>query len=91
MHHRIHLRTDPDGTHHLNAKTFDQVSGDDDLSNQPHTQPTVLRLDAHCVAVISQPKEHVELVSKQILYTAIARAKRESHRPADCDHLNRPF
>jgi exodeoxyribonuclease V alpha subunit len=38
---------------------------------------------AHCIAVISQPKEHADFVSKQILYTAITRAKREFHLYAD--------
>lgn len=38
---------------------------------------------AHCIAVISQPKEHAEFVSKQILYTAITRAKYEFHLYAD--------
>ena len=31
----------------------------------------------HCIAVISQPKEHAAFVSRQILYTAITRAKRK--------------
>ena len=38
---------------------------------------------SHCIAVISQPKEHADFVSKQILYTAITRAKREFHLYAD--------
>ncbi len=48
----------------------------------------------HCIAVISQPKEHVEFVSRQILYTAITRAKRRIEIYAEAKVLetavNRP-
>ena len=47
MPHRIHLRADPDGPHHLSAETFDQVAGGDNLTNQPHAQASVLGLDDH--------------------------------------------
>ena len=40
-----------------------------------------------CLAVISQPKEHAEFVSKQILYTAITRARKEFHLYAEKDVL----
>jgi len=61
VHHRIHLRADPDGTHHLNAETFDQVSGDDDLTNQSHAQASVLGLDDHDPLTLDQLSFHVRL------------------------------
>jgi len=38
---------------------------------------------AHCITVISQPKEHANFVSRQILYTAITRAKKKIEIYAD--------
>ena len=38
---------------------------------------------AHCITVISQPKEHADFVSRQILYTAITRAKKKIEIYAD--------
>jgi len=38
---------------------------------------------AHCITVISQPREHTNFVSRQILYTAITRAKKRIELYAD--------
>ena len=61
MPHRIHLRADPDGPHHLSAETFDQVAGGDNLTNQPHAWPAVLRLDDHDPLALHQLRLHVRL------------------------------
>ncbi len=47
MHHRVHLGADADRAHDLDPEPFDQVAGDDDLSDQSHAQASVLGLDDH--------------------------------------------
>ena len=47
MHHRIHRGAHANGLHDLDAQALHQVTGDDDLADEPHAQTPVLGLDDH--------------------------------------------
>ena len=61
MHNGIHLGADADGLHDLDAEALHQVSGDDDLADEAHTQPPVLRLDDNYSLALDQLALHERL------------------------------
>ena len=58
MHDGIHLRADADGLHDRDAEALDEVTGDDDLADEAHTQATVLGLDDHDTLPLDQLALH---------------------------------
>ena len=54
MHHCIDFGTHADGFNDICAQAFNEVAGDDDLTNKAHAQATVLGLDDHDPLALDQ-------------------------------------
>lgn len=61
VHHGVHLGADADGLHDFDAQAGYQVTGDDDLADEPHAQPPVLGLDDHDPLALDQLAFHIRL------------------------------
>ncbi len=61
MHDVVHLGTDPDGLYDLETFVLQKVAGDDDLTDEPHAQASVLGLDDYDPFAFDQLALHERL------------------------------